>query len=198
VNARLTGAARRPLGGGGAAIAGRGATAFLRAAVTSDVPMMRLLLEQGADPKATTQAGDNALHAAAGVLWADTTMSTAKALGYGVEADSIEAIKMLLERGLDVNAADEAGLTAMHGAASRGANDIIRFLVSVGGRLDVMSKPQTRPTNVDNEPPLEVPAQSPLDAALDADPPRLSTVALIRELLGEDPAAPVRAPSKKR
>jgi len=89
VNAKLTGPARRPLGGGGAPLAGRGATAFLRAAVVSDLPMMRLLLEHGADPKVVTQNGNTALHAVAGVRWSDTTMSTAKALGFGVEEDSI-------------------------------------------------------------------------------------------------------------
>jgi ankyrin repeat protein len=198
VDTKLTGPARRPLGGGGAPIAGRGATAFIRAAVTSDLPMMRLLLEHGADPKVVTQNGDTALHAAAGVRWADTTMSTAKALGFGVEADSIEAVKMLLERGLDVNAVDNAGLTAVHGAASRGANDLVRFLASAGAKLDVMSKPTTQTSAVDNEPPLEVPGQTPIDAALDADPPRLETVKLLRELMGEDPNAPMRAPSKKR
>lgn len=198
VNARLTGPARRPLGGGGAPIAGRGATAFLRAAVVSDLPMMRLLLEHGADPKVVTQNGNTALHAAAGVRWSDTTMSTAKALGFGVEEDSIEAIKLLISLGLDVNATDNQGVTAMHGAAERGANGVIRLLASAGAKLDPMSKPQTRASNVDNEPPLEVPGQTPLDAALDADPPRLSTVALIRELMGIDPSTPVRPPSKKR
>jgi ankyrin repeat protein len=198
VNARLTGPARRPLGGGGAAVAGRGATVFLRAAVTSDLPLMRLLLERGADPKVVTQNGNNALHAAAGVRWSDTTMSTAMARGFAVEADSVEAIKMLIGLGLDVNAADNQGVTAMHGAAARGANEIIKLLATSGAKLDVMSKPETRQSTVDNEPPLEVPGQTPIDAALDADPPRLSTVALIRELMGADPSAPVRAPSKKR
>jgi ankyrin repeat protein len=160
--------------------------------------MMKLLLEHGADPKATTQAGDNALHAAAGVRWSDTTMSTAKALGFAVEEDSVEAVRMLLDLGLDVNAADNQGMTAMHGAASRGANEIIKLLVARGGRLDVLSKEEVREQTIDNEPPLKIPAQTPLDAALDADPPRTSTVALIRQMLGEDPNAPMRAPSKKR
>ena len=95
-------------------------------------------------------------------------------------------------------AIDNNGFTAMHGAASRGANEIVKFLFSKGAKLDVMSKASVIPTNVDNEPPLEVPGQTPIDAALDADPPRLSTVALIRTLMGEDPTTPMRAPSKKR
>ncbi len=198
VNAKLTGAARRPLGGGGAPIAGRGATPFLRAAVTSDLPLMKLLLEHKADPKLATQNGATALHAAAGVRWSDTTMSTAQAVGFAVEEDSIEAVKLLLDLGLDINAADNQGVTPMHGAASRGANQIVRLLFERGGKLNAVSKPGVRETNVDNEPPLDIAGQTPLDAALDSDPPRTATIALIRELLGMDPAAPVRAPSKKR
>ncbi len=198
VNAKLTGAARRPLGGGGAAIAGRGATPFLRAAVASDLPMMKLLLEHGADPKVVTQNGDNALHAAAGVRWSDTTMSTAQAAGFAAEADSLEAITLLIDLGLDVNTPDKQGMTPMHGAASRGANQVVRLLHSRGAKLDVMSNPDVREQTVDNEPPLEVPGQTPIDAALDSDPPRESTVRLLRELMGQDPNAPLRAPSKKR
>ena len=125
-------------------------------------------------------------------------MSTAQALGFALEDDAVEAVTLLLGLGLDVNAADNQGFTAMHGAASRGANDVIRLLVSRGARLDVMTKPDVREQTVDNEPVLEIPPQSPLDAALDSDPPRLSTVALLRQLMGVDPNAPVRAPSKKR
>lgn len=187
VDAKLTGNARRPLGGGGHALAGRGATAFLRAAVTSDLPMMRLLLEKGADPKVTTPNGHNALHAAAGLRWNETTMSTAVAEGFATEEDSVAAITLLLEQGLDVNAADNNGFTAMHGAAERGANQIVKLLFEKGGRLDVSSKPSVRAPTVDNEPPLDIPGQTPLDAALDADPPKPDTAALIRELMGLPP-----------
>lgn len=198
VNAKLTAPAKRPLGGGGAPVAGRGATVFIRAAATSDLPLMRLLLENGADPKVVTQNGNNALHAAAGVRWSDTTMSTAQALGFALEDDSVEAIKMLLALGLDVNAADNQGITAMHGAASRGANSVVKLLAASGAKLDVMSKPRTIQSDVDNEPAIEVAGQTPLDMAREADPPRLETVKLIRELMGMDPNAPVAPPSKKR
>lgn len=198
VDAVLATRASRPLGGGGAAVAGKGSTPFLRAAVMSDLPMMRLLLAKGANPKVITDNGNTALHAAAGLRWNDNTMSSATALGFGTEEDSIEAVTLLLDLGLDVNAADKQGSTAIHGAAERGANQIVQLLVDRGAKLDVTSRPSVRPTNVDNEPPVNVPGQTPIDAALNADPPRLETVALLRRLMGQDPNAPLPAPARKR
>ncbi len=46
---------------------GEGATPFLRAAKSADVPLMNLLLEKGADPKVVTKAGVTALMVAAGM-----------------------------------------------------------------------------------------------------------------------------------
>jgi ankyrin repeat protein len=198
VDAKLTGPARRPLGGGGHVLAGRGATPFLRAAVTSDLEMMRLLLDRGADPAVKTANGHTALHAAAGLRWNETTMSTAIALGFATEEDSIEAIKLLIARGLDVNGADNNGFTAMHGAAERGANALVRFLFEQGGKLDVTSKPSVRQSNVDNEPPLNLPGQTPYDSAMDADPPQPETAAVIRELMGLPPETGPRAPRRTR
>jgi ankyrin repeat protein len=110
----------------------------------------------------------------------------------------VAAVTLLLERGLDVNAADDQGATALHGAASRGANDVIRLLVSKGARLDVKTKPRVRQQTVDNEPPLNVPPRTPLDEAIEADPQRPATVALLRELMGQDPNAPIPEPSRRR
>ena len=198
VDAKLTGPARRPMGGGGSGLTGRGATAFLRAAVASDVPMMRLLLERGADPKVVTANGVTALHAAAGLRWNDNSMSWAVTMGLATEELSLTAVKMLIDQGLDVNAVDDQGATALHGAAARGANDIVRLLVGKGARLDVKTKPRVRQQTVDNEPPLNIPARTPLDEAIESDPARPATVALLRELMGEDPNAPVRDPSRRR
>jgi ankyrin repeat protein len=198
VDARLTGRARRPMGGGGSTLTGEGATPFLRAAVVSDLPLMRLLLEHGADPKAITKSGTTALHAAAGVRWSDNTMKTAAALGFATEEDSLEAVTLLIDLGLDVNRADGAGYTALHGAASRGANEIVRLLVANGARLDALTKPTVRPTNVDNEPPLEIPARTPLDEAIQADPQRPETVALLRQLMGIDEGTPIPEPDRRR
>jgi ankyrin len=107
-----------------------GTTPFLRAAKTGDVAAMRLLLTHGADPKLTTVQGVNALMAAAGQGWR-----------YGdsfiPESDALEAVKLCIELGLDVNAVNEKKETALHGAADRGADRIVSYLVEHGAKLGV-------------------------------------------------------------
>ena len=108
-----------------------GQTAFIRAAQSADVPVMRLLLSKGADPSITTFNGTSALMAAAGVNWvAGQTYSESPARW-------LEAVRLCLELGLDVNAVNEMGLAAVHGAANRGSDDIIELLARHGARLDV-------------------------------------------------------------
>src|SRR5262245_46036286 len=108
-----------------------GQTSFLRAALSGDTKVMRLLLDHGADSNMTTLAGTTALMAAAGVNW--TVAQT-----YTVSKEALlEAIKICLERGADVNAVNSMGLNAVMGAANRGSDEIIQFLVEKGARLDV-------------------------------------------------------------
>jgi ankyrin repeat protein len=111
-----------------------GQTPFLTAALAGDLTVMRLLLQHGADPKIPTFEGTTALMAAAGVNWVfDQTYDEGPAA-------LLEAVKMCYELGMDVNAVNSMGLTAMHGAANRGSDDIIRFLVEKGAKLDVKDK----------------------------------------------------------
>jgi len=93
-----------------------------------------MLLAHGADPTIATFGGTTALMAAAGVNWVvDQTYDEGpKAL--------LEAVKMCAALGLDVNAVNSMGLTALHGAANRGSDEIIQFLVDKGARLDVKDK----------------------------------------------------------
>jgi ankyrin repeat protein len=107
-----------------------GQTAFIRAAQSADVPVMKLLLARGADPKITTVNGTNALMAAAGVNWViGETFSESPAVW-------IEAVQYCLDLGLDVNAANAMGLQAVHGAANRGSDDIIELLAKHGAQVD--------------------------------------------------------------
>jgi ankyrin repeat protein len=111
-----------------------GQTAFLRAALSADVPIMKLLLQKGADPTITTFNGTSALMLAAGVDWVPAqTFSESPATW-------IEAVKLCLELGLDVNATNQMGLAAVHGAANRGSDDIIELLARHGAKLDVADK----------------------------------------------------------
>jgi ankyrin len=108
-----------------------GQTPFLTAALAGDVTVMRLLLRHGADPAIPTFEGTTALMAAAGVNWVfDQTYDEGPAA-------LLEAVQLCHELGMDVNAVNSMGLTALHGAANRGSDDIIRFLVEKGARLDV-------------------------------------------------------------
>jgi ankyrin repeat protein len=108
-----------------------GQTPFLTAALAGDVTVMRLLLDHGADPHIQTIHGTSALMAAAGVNWvvSQTFTESPEAL--------LEAVKLCVELGMDVNAANSMGITALMGAANRGSNDIIELLIAEGARLDV-------------------------------------------------------------
>lgn len=111
-----------------------GQTPFVRAALSADVPLMKLLLSKGADPNIATFNGTTALMAAAGVNWViGQTYSESPAM-------YLEAVKLCLELGGDVNAVNAMGLAAVHGAANRGSDDIIEVLARNGARLDIKDK----------------------------------------------------------
>ncbi len=139
-NARLSG--KPPFRGGANRtwLPEPGATPFYRAAVSGDIKSMRLLLANGADPYIETQDNTTPLMVAAGV-------------GYLVgstfawpESDALEALKLCAELG-DVNAANNAGLTALHGAAFRGWNAAVQALVDKGAKLDAKDKQGRTPMN---------------------------------------------------
>ena len=113
-----------------------GTTPLLRAAKAGDVVVVRALLDKGADPKLVTRAGINAAMAAAG-------LGTKEEDGTGrqkTETEAVETIQLLLQAGVDVNAADSNGRTALHGAAQKGYDQVVRFLASKGGALDVKDR----------------------------------------------------------
>jgi ankyrin len=111
-----------------------GQTPFLRAALSGDTTIMKLLVSRGADPNLPTLAGTTPLMAAAGVNWV-----VAQTYTESVQA-RYDAVALCLELGADVNATNSMGLTALLGAVNRGSNDIIELLVKRGARLDVKDK----------------------------------------------------------
>ena len=108
-----------------------GQTPFIRASMSGDIRTMRLLLAHGADPRITTTGGTTALVTAAG-----GNVAVQQSFVESRES-SMAAVKLCLELGIDVNAANETGFTAVMGAANKGWDDILEVLLKAGGRLDV-------------------------------------------------------------
>ncbi len=143
----------------------KGATPFMRAARSADLPVMKFLLAHGADAKLANSDGLTALAVAAGVAWSDKIR--------GTEAEALEAVKMCAELGVDVNAQNDKQETAMHGAALRGANTIIEYLASKGAKIDVKNKQGFTPLDIAE-------GKGAVNGALRD--PKPETVKLIREL----------------
>ena len=123
-----------------------GATAFLLAAKEADLALMELLLEAGADPTIPTFDGTTPLMVAAG-LYSDTG-NYHRFAERGWTDHVLEASRMCIDLGNDVNAVNDVGDTALHGAAYRGALDVARLLVEHGAGLDVRDSRGLTPLSV--------------------------------------------------
>jgi ankyrin repeat protein len=173
------------------------ATALYRAAKSSDVTVMQLLIEKGADAKLKAKDETTALHAAVGVgappIMGDAALKAPKA------PQVIAAMQILIDHGADVNAVDGSGMTPMHGAAQKGLDEVVQYLADHGAKLDVKDKRDRTPLDIangvagkgkDND-------ENMVARYLEKHP---STVALLRKLMGlpaEDPAsAPASAKDK--
>src|ERR1019366_5426851 len=119
---------------------GIGATPFMRAARSGDVEVMKLLLDHGADPKLANKDGVTGLSVAAGMGYTDSNR--------GTEPQALEAVKLCVSLGLDVNAATDKGETPLHGAARRGANTIIQYLVDNGAKINAGNKQGITPLDI--------------------------------------------------
>ena len=108
-----------------------GATAFLRASQSGDIVLMKLLLAHGADPKIDTVLHVTALQVAAGIGWVE-------GITYEWSPEqTLEAVKLLLDLGLDPNAQADTGRVALHGAAHKGATAVVQLLVDHGAKLNI-------------------------------------------------------------
>jgi ankyrin len=148
-NAPITGRIPGQCGQGCSQAAVEGATPIWRAARSANAEAVRLLLAAGADPEMPSRTGDTPLMLAAGLGYhAGTTV--------GSEAEALETVKALLDAGVEINAVNSKKETALHSAADRAANDIVRFLVEHGARLDLKDKLNRTPYDIANglaEPP---------------------------------------------
>jgi ankyrin repeat protein len=116
-----------------------GATPYLLAAQAADVDAMRLLQTLGADPRLTTYANTTAVMVAAGIGYVEGSRR------YRLERDALEAVKLAAAAGVDVNALNANGQTALHGAVYRAANTVIRYLVEAGARTDFQDELERTP-----------------------------------------------------
>jgi ankyrin repeat protein len=110
-----------------------GGTPFWLAAKAANVETMRLLLAHGADPSLTTNRKATPLMAAAGV-------GSGAGSNPVPESRALEAVKLCLELGNNIDVANVDGETALHGAAYRTpqpADNLIRFLVETGAKMNV-------------------------------------------------------------
>ncbi|MBM3772768.1 MAG: hypothetical protein FJW27_16050 [Acidimicrobiia bacterium] len=141
LNARVT--RRPPVGVTGLNMTG--GTPFLLAARTADAPYMRLLAELGADPKLPNVDQSTPLMVAAGLGTA------APGEDPGTEPEVLEAVKLALELGNDINAKDIRGNTAMHGAATKHVPSVVRHLAQAGANMEVWNQ-----GNADGRTPLSI------------------------------------------
>jgi ankyrin repeat protein len=141
-NARLSAAVLQRHHSGGDATLGAGATPFLRAAKDADVALMALLLARGANPIVTTKNQTNALMFAAGTagggLGATVRTTT---------AERIQAIKLCLQHGVDIDAVNDTGQTALH-IAVQSSDEIVSVLAKQHARLDIKDKQGRTPLDV--------------------------------------------------
>jgi ankyrin repeat protein len=111
-----------------------GATPFMMAALTDDAELMRELAKLGADPFIPTVDNTTALIVAAGVA------SRSPGEDAGTEEETVEAVQVALDLGIDINAVDMNGETAMHAAAYKNLPKVVKHLASKGAKIDVWNK----------------------------------------------------------
>jgi ankyrin repeat protein len=122
-----------------------GGTPFLLAARTADAEYMRLLATLGADPRLPNKDNSTPLVVAAGLG------TYAPGEDPGTEPEVLEAVKVALELGNDINAVDDHGQTVMHGAAYKHVPSVVEYLARAGANIEVWNH-----MNADGRTPLDI------------------------------------------
>ena len=115
----------------------KGATPFLLACKTADLRLLQLLRELGAHAQLGNVDHCTPLMAASGI----GTLAPGEEAG--TEAEAVQVIRLLLDLGADVNAVDENGETAMHGAAYKSLPDVVQILADNGAKISIWNRPNT-------------------------------------------------------
>jgi uncharacterized protein len=103
--------------------------------LTADADLMKTLAALGADTRLRNVENSTPLMMAAGLA----TRSPGE--DAGTESEVLEAVKVLLDLGADVNAVDNNGETAMHAAAYKNLPKVVKFLAANGARIDLWNRP---------------------------------------------------------
>ncbi len=122
-----------------------GATPLFLAASRGNVQTVRALLAGGADPFMTTEKGTAPLHVA---TWGGSPYA-----GDWTEDEKsnlLEVTRLLVEKGADVNSTGEHRWTPLHGAAYKGVDRVVQFLVEHGARIDVFDEYGQTPLSIAN------------------------------------------------
>ncbi len=120
-----------------------GSTPLMRAAKNGDSATIRLLLDHGADPNIRAKNGTTALMFAAGLGFGTGTFAN----DYATPAELLESVQVLVAAGAEVNAVSDAGETPLHYSA-QASDDIVRFLVEKGAKLDAKDKQGRTPVEM--------------------------------------------------
>jgi ankyrin repeat protein len=120
--------------GGKGVLTHKGMTPFMMACYTADIPLMKLLVELGADPLKKNADDSTTLMAAAGLG------ALAPPEESGSEDECLEAVDYLLSKGADINAVDKNGETAMHGAAYKMYPRVVELLAKRGAKIEIWNQ----------------------------------------------------------
>ncbi len=124
---------------GGSGLNRNGATPFVLAAETGDIPLLQLLIELGSEPRLSNADNSTPLLAACGVGVLGNGDDSA-----GTEEEAIQAVSLLLELGADINALDDNGNSAMHGAAYNSWTKLVQHLADQGADINVWNRKNKR------------------------------------------------------
>jgi ankyrin repeat protein len=121
-----------------------GSTSYLLAAKFLEFQIMQVLKAGGANTTMAMPDGTTALMLAAG----NGSRPNQSRRGISVvdfgkvepETQVVEAVKMAVNLGAEVNAANNGGDTALHNAAGLGYNSVVQFLADHGARIDAKNK----------------------------------------------------------
>lgn len=123
-----------------------GATALQRAVRAADMAAVRLLLEAGANPGQALDDGSTPLMVVAGL--APPRGGDEEVTEAADRNDPVEVLKLLVEKGATVGAANAAGMTALHFAVQRGSDAMVEYLAAKGARFDARNAQGRTPADL--------------------------------------------------